>query len=143
MKEELQISKSVLLLYMLIVIMCIGSWLLFWRSTWPPSILQIGAAVIGTLLGCLYCLDRIRNWDVRTWEWRDGQRRNRTYAPILYRILPLSGAVGVVVAIFIDRTLGKEVGRAFIPLVGTSVGLIFVSGTIEAIRHIRYHRVRK
>src|SRR5215213_6696592 len=62
MDDDLQISKSVLLLYMLIVIMCIGSRLLFWRSTWPPSILQIGAAIIGTLLGCLYYLDRIRNW---------------------------------------------------------------------------------
>ncbi len=139
MKDDLQIPRSFPILSLLLVAFCVGLWLWFWYDTWPPSTLQISAAVLGTLIGSLYCLDRIQNWNVQAWEWRDTQRRNRTYPRFLYRILPFSGAVGVLASILIDRTLGKAVGLAFIPFVGTSVGLFFLWGTIEAIRHIAYH----
>ena len=109
MEDDLQISRSLPLLSAFLMVFCIGSWLLIWRDIWPPSSLQIGAALIGTLSGGIYCLDRIRNWDVRTWEWRDEQRRNRIYPLFLYRILPFSGAVGVAVSFIIDHTFGKAV----------------------------------
>ena len=143
MDDDLQIPQFFPILCIFAVVFCFGVWLWFWYDTWPPSALQISAAVLGTLIGGIYCLDRVQCWDVRAWEWRDEQRRNRTYPLFLYRILPFSGAVGVLATILIDRTLGKAVGLAFIPLVGTSVGLMFLWGTIEAIRHIAYHRVKK
>jgi uncharacterized integral membrane protein len=143
MEESAQIPKSFVLLYLAIVVICVGAWLLFWRSTWPPSPLQIGAAIIGALIACVYCVDRSRNWDVRAWDWRQEQRRNRAYSPFLYRILPFSGAVGVIAALIIDSTFGKAVGQAFIPLAGAGVGLIFAWHTIEAIRHIVYFGARK
>lgn len=143
MDDDLQIPASFPILCILAVIFCVGLWLLIWRDIWPPSSVQIGAALLGTLIGGIYCLDRIRNWDMRTWEWRDEQRRNRIYPLFLYRILPFSGTVGVAASLFIDRTFGKAVGLAFVPLMGAGVGLIFLWHTIEAIRHIRYHRTRK
>lgn len=120
-----------------------GSWLFFWYITWPPSALQVGAAIAGMLIGCIYNLDRLLNWDVYAWQWHDATRRNRVYPSFLYRLALFGGVLGMLSVPLMRRYFGSEVTLALIPLGGVAIGLIFLWFFAEGCCHIFYHRRQK
>lgn len=52
----------------------LGSWIWYWTVIRPPTWVGWAGAGVGTAMGLTYCLDRLRHWDVRTWQWRNAER---------------------------------------------------------------------
>ena len=103
---------------------------MFWKITWPPSQVQITATIIGIVISLMYCIDRYRHWDVRAWQWYE-PARNRTYTPIVYRLVIFGGAFGAVIARILDRVFNKEINDALTSAGLACMGIVFAWHLIE------------
>ncbi len=141
LKDEPKIGTSIPLVGALLTTFCFGGWAWFWSVIWPPSRLQIAAAIGGICFGLIYCVDRLRNWDVYTWEWRPATR-NRTYTPIIYRLAILGGPLGILATQIAREFISKEVRYAFVSAGLAGMGLVFVWTVVECCRHLLYYRTK-
>jgi hypothetical protein len=135
MDNDTHISTTDTIFLIVIAFITGASWSFIWATDWPPSFFHLLGAVLGIIPAVIMCIDRLINFDIIAWDWRNSER-DKSFAPLLSKIIPFSGVTGTIIYTILQRTAPSDVNDMIFTACLAYPCVISIWMTIEHARHV-------